>query len=343
MTSVAKQSLSLEKAAFALLFLFLSACSPAPEEIIQFSGETMGTTYHVTLRNPGELVGERLKQQLDYQLEHFNQIASTYIDDSELNRLNRAAVGQWHDLSDPLYTILSLAMEVSWLSGGAFDITVAPLVDLWGFGPVKQQGKPSDQALAVVMGSVGYTRLQLDMLEPKLMKTAALRMDLSAIAKGYGVDAAAIWLSSLGVKDYLVEIGGEMRVSGTSPRGDAWRIGVENPEGGAPQLAIELGNIAVATSGDYRNYFEQDGVRYSHTIDPRNGRPITHNLASVTVLDPSCAFADAMATALSVMGTERALALAEAQDLPVYIIEKGEQGFESRYSSAFAPYLPEEE
>lgn len=342
MTSVVKRSLSVEKAALVLLFLFLSACSPAPEEIIQFSGETMGTTYHVTLRNPGDLRAERLKQQLDYQLAHFNQIASTYIEDSELNKLNRAPIGEWQQLSEPLYAILTMALEVSWLSGGAFDITVAPLVDLWGFGPVKREGRPSDDALADVMDRVGYNRLQLDMLEPKLMKSAALSMDLSAIAKGYGVDAAAIWLTSLGVKDYLVEIGGEMRVAGKSPRGDAWRIGVENPAGGGPQLAIALGDIAVATSGDYRNYFEQDGVRYSHTIDPRTGRPITHTLASVTVLDPSCAFADAMATALSVMGTERALALAEAQDLPVYIIEKGEEGFVSRYSSAFAPYLPKE-
>lgn len=339
MTLVVKQSRLVEKAALALLFLFLSACSPAPQAVIQFSGQTMGTTYHVTLRNPGELDGDTLKQQLDFQLQHFNQIASTYIDDSELNRLNRAPVGEWHSLSDPLYAMLSLALELSWLSGGAFDITVAPLVDLWGFGPVERVGKPSDAELEQVMEAVGYTHLQLDMLEPKLLKSAPLRMDLSAIAKGYGVDAAAIWLASLGVTDYLVEIGGEMRVAGKSPRGDAWRIGIENPDGGKPQLAIELEDIAVATSGDYRNYFEQEGVRYSHTIDPRSGRPIRHTLASVTVLDPSCAFADAMATAMSVMGTEKALALAEAQGIPVYLIEKTEQGFSSRYSTAFEPYL----
>ncbi len=343
MISVVNRFLSMEKAAFVLLFLFLSACSPAPEEIIQFSGKTMGTTYHITLRNPGNLESAVLKQQLDYQLAHFNRIASTYIDDSELNLLNRAPLGEWQALSEPLYNILSLAMEVSWLTAGAFDITVAPLVDLWGFGPHKREGKPSAEELRGALARVGYTRLQLDMLEPKLLKTAALRMDLSAIAKGYAVDAAAIWLSSLGVQDYLVEIGGEMRVAGLSPRGDAWRIGVESPIGGQAQLAIELGDIAVATSGDYRNYFEEGGVRYSHTIDPRTGQPVRHTLVSVTVLDASCAFADAMATAFSVMGAERTLALAEAQDLPVYLIESTDQGFVSRYSSAFAPYIQPQE
>lgn len=341
MISVADLRRSTEKAALVLLFLFLAACSGAPEEVIRISGSTMGTTYHVTLRNPGELRAEELKRQLDYQLVHFNQLASTYIDDSELNQLNRAPVGEWQTLSEPLYNIFSMSLEVSWLTGGAFDITVAPLVDLWGFGPEKHDGRPSDDAIVTAMQDIGYDRIELDMLEPKLRKKAALHMDLSAIAKGYGVDAAAIWLESLGVTDYLVEIGGEMRVAGSSPRGDAWRIGVENPGGGAPTLAIELGDTAVATSGDYRNYFEEDGVRYSHTIDPRTGRPISHSLASVTVLDPSCAFADAMATAFSVMGTKRTLELAEAQNMPVYLIEKTEEGFVSRYSSAFKPYLSE--
>ncbi|WP_372862022.1 FAD:protein FMN transferase [Spongiibacter sp.] len=343
MISVVNRVQSMEKAAFALLFLFLSACSPAPEEIIQFSGKTMGTTYHVTLRNPGNLESAVLKQQLDYQLAHFNRIASTYIDDSELNQLNRAPLAEWQQLSEPLYNILSLAMEVSWLTAGAFDITVAPLVDIWGFGPLQREGRPSEDEIDAALANVGFAQLQLDMLAPRVMKAAALKIDLSAIAKGYGVDAAAVWLHSLGVQDYLVEIGGEMRVAGKSPRGDAWRIGVESPNGGEPQLAIALEDIAVATSGDYRNYFEEDGVRYSHTLDPRTGRPIRHSLASVTVLDASCAFADAMATAFSVMGVERTLALAESQGLAVYLIEKTDEGFVSRYSSAFAPYIHPQE
>ena len=343
-TLVVKPAAIRTEAALGLLLLFitsvfLSACG-RHEPVIKLEGQTMGTTYHVTLVNPGDLDGDTLKEQLDYQLAHFNTIASTYIDDSELMTLNRAEVGQWHDVSEPLYAILSLATEVSWLSQGAFDITVAPLVDLWGFGPVKTEGAPEQAALDRVMTMVGYEALQMDLMAPRVMKPHSLRMDLSAIAKGYAVDAAAVWLGSLGVTDYLVEIGGEMRVAGKSPRGDAWRIGVESPDPGSPDvLPVRVGDIAVATSGDYRNYFEEDGVRYSHTIDPRTGRPITHNLASVTVLDSSCAFADAMATAFSVMGGDKALALAEAQNIPIYIIEKTEQGFQRRHSSAFEPYL----
>ncbi|USA43524.1 FAD:protein FMN transferase [Spongiibacter taiwanensis] len=331
------------KAAIVLLLLFLAGCKPAPEPVIQISGATMGTTYHVTLVNPGELRADELKRDLDFQLEHFNTIASTYIGDSELNRLNRAAVGEWHDISPVLYAILNMAIEVSWLSGGAFDITVAPLVNLWGFGPQKHEYVPDQAGIDAAMALVGYQKLEMDMLEPKMLKREAVQLDLSAIAKGYGVDATAVWLASLGVTDYLVEIGGEMRMAGKSPRGDSWRIGVENPDPDAEGvLPVAVTDMGVATSGDYRNYFEKDGKRYSHTIDPRTGRPITHRLASVTVLDPSCAYADALATAFSVMGGDAALAMANSQDIPIYLIEKTDEGFVSRYSDAFAPYLEEQ-
>ncbi|AKH69718.1 membrane-associated lipoprotein involved in thiamine biosynthesis [Spongiibacter sp. IMCC21906] len=335
--------LRIPKAALVLLLLFLVGCNPDPEAVILLSGNTMGTTYHITLVNPGELRSDELKKDLDFQLEHFNSIASTYIEDSELNKLNRSKVGEWQKVSPPLYAMLNIATEVSWLSGGAFDITVGPLVNLWGFGPDKAHGVPADDAIAAALKNVGYTQLEMDMLEPKVLRRAAVQLDLSAVAKGYGVDAAAVWLESLGVTNYLVEIGGEMRVAGKSPRGDAWRVGVENPDPNATEtLPIRLAEIAVATSGDYRNYFEEDGVRYSHTIDPRTGRPITHRLASVTVLDPSCAYADAMATAFSVMGVEHTLEVANRQGIPVYIIEKTDEGFASRHSKAFEPYLKEQ-
>ncbi len=344
MTSVVNRNRATIKAALALLLLFLAGCSPAPEAVIRLEGATMGTTYHITLRNPGSLKSEELKRQLDFQLEHFNKIASTYIPDSELNRLNNAPVGEWVTLSEPLFNIISMAVQVNWMTAGAFDITVAPLVDLWGFGPEDRQGVPSDEDIVAAKSLVGNDTFELDMLEPKLRRLLPIRMDLSAIAKGYGVDAAALWLASLGVTDYLVEIGGEMRVAGLSPRGDAWRVGIENPGVAAgPTKAIRLDHVAVATSGDYRNYFEENGVRYSHTIDPATGRPITHNLASVTVIDESCAMADALATAFSVMGGDKALKLAESQQIPIYIIEKTDQGFRSRHSTAFSPYLEEEE
>jgi thiamine biosynthesis lipoprotein len=328
------------KAALALLLLFLAACSPTPKAYIQLSGATMGTTYHVTLRNPPDWNEARLQDELDQRLAAFNYIASTYIPDSELSLLNQLPAQEWRVLSPMLFDILVMAIEVSWLSDGAFDVTVGPMVDLWGFGPQKREGKPSDTEIAKALEMVGFDRIELDKQGKKLLKQRGLHIDLSAIAKGYGVDAVALWLESLGTKDYLFEIGGEMRVAGLSPRGDQWRIGVENPDLlGGDSIPIRLGNIGVATSGDYRNYFEEDGVRYSHTIDPQTGRPITHNLASVTVLDPSSAFADAMATAFSVMGGDKTLKLAEQLKIPVYLIEKSGDGFSRRYSSAFAPYL----
>lgn len=344
MTSVGNLPRNTIKAAFALLLLFLAACSAKQAPYLQISGSTMGTTYHITLRQPGdEWTDAALKEALDLRLQAFNQLASTYIPDSELNRLNSAPVGAGHAVMPMLFDILLLATEVSWLSNGAFDVTVGPLVDLWGFGPVKHDGKPNDEAVNKALAQVGFDQIELDLLDKKVLKHRELHIDLSAIAKGYGVDVVALWLESLGTSDYLVEIGGEMRVAGLSPRGDQWRIGVENPDvENSDTIPIRLGNIGVATSGDYRNYFEEEGVRYSHTIDPNTGRPITHNLASVTVLDPSCAFADAMATAFSVMGGDKALKLAEQLQIPIYLIEKSEAGFVRRYSSTFAPYLEQE-
>lgn len=332
------------KAALVLLLLFMVGCSAKQAPFLQVNGTTMGTTYHITLRQPSdEWTEQSLKEALDLRLQAFNQLASTYIPDSELNRLNDAPVNEWYPVMPMLFDILVLSTEVSWVTNGAFDITVAPLVNLWGFGPVKHNGKPSDEAVAKALETVGFGEIELDILDKKVLKHKDLHIDLSAIAKGYGVDVVALWLESLGTKDYLVEIGGEMRVAGLSPRGDQWRIGVENPDVENPETTpIRLGNIGIATSGDYRNYFEEEGVRYSHTIDPNTGRPITHNLASVTVLDASCAYADALATAFSVMGGDKTLKLAEQMAIPVYIIEKSDAGFARRYSSEFAPYLEQE-
>tara|TARA_R110001592_G_scaffold6774_7_gene36780 strand:- start:8098 stop:9132 length:1035 start_codon:yes stop_codon:yes gene_type:complete len=343
MTLVAKIIYRPIKAALVLLLCVLSACFPTPPEFLQLSGMTMGTTYHITLRNPGEWTEQSLKAALDERLMAFNQIASTYISDSELSQINTMPADEWHQLTPMLFDILVLAVEVSWLSNGAFDVTVGPLVDLWGFGPDRHDGRPDEGAINKALQDVGFDRIELDLAEHKIKKTAPLRIDLSAIAKGYGVDAVALWLESLGSADYLVEIGGEMRVAGLSPRGDSWRIGLESPDLNVDKTTpILLANIGVATSGDYRNYFEENGVRYSHTIDPRTGRPITHNLASVTVLDPSCAFADAMATAFLVLGGEKTMQLAEQLAIPVYLVEKTDDGFSSRYSSSFGPYLEEE-
>lgn len=302
----------------------------------------MGTRYNVTAIVPEGFDRAGAQRDIDAILEAFNQIASTYIDDSEVNRVTTLPQQTWQEISQTLSDILLISLEVSWLTGGAFDVTVSPLVDLWGFGPEQRpQRIPDPQTIEVARSLIGFQHLQLDFTEPKLKKTGPVSVDLSAVAKGYGVDMLAQWLERQGVADYLVEIGGEIRAAGSSPRGDAWRIGIERPdvEGRAVEQAIRIRGVGLATSGDYRNYFEEEGVRYSHTLDPRTGYPIRHDTASVTVVAETAAYADALATGLLVLGSEKALALAETHGLAVYAIDKTPDGFKAVYSSKFAPYL----
>lgn len=330
-------------ASFLFLGLLLSGCEPRVDyEAHRFSGPTMGTTFNVTLvvtdQSPS-VDPSTIQAGLERELAQINQQMSTYIDDSELMQFNRSEVGQWQSLSAPLAEVLAISRRISERSEGAFDITVGPLVDLWGFGPqAEPEQVPSDAAIAAARSEMGYAQVALD--GQRARRLSDVRLDLSAVAKGYGVDHLADWLEAQGYEHYLVEIGGEVRLSGSSPRGDAWRIGVEQPSlvQGDGRKALALTDIAMATSGDYRNYYERDGVRYSHTIDPRTGRPIAHRLASVTVLAPTSAEADAWATALNVLGPEAGMALAEREKLPVYMIVKTDDGFTDDYSSAFTPW-----
>lgn len=335
---------SFKKAIVILLSLFFVACSESPAPHFTLSGATMGTTYHLTvLEQEGvSLSPAELQQAVDAQLQTINQQMSTYIDDSELNTLNRAPVGEVVAMSPNLFEVLLLSFEVSLLSDGAFDITVGPLVKLWGFGPGRESmtdAVPDADTIKAMLLDTGFDNLEFDLLNATVTKKAAISMDLSGVAKGFAVDKVAGLLEYAGYRNYMVEIGGELRLRGLSPRGTPWRIAIEEPDPSglrAVHRAVEISDKGMATSGDYRNFFEVDGQRFSHTIDPATGYPITHNLASVTVIADSAAFADAMATALDVMGPDKALALAEQQGLAVYLIVKTEQGFVSRYSTAFS-------
>ncbi len=331
--------------AIALLAL-LAACVESPREV-KLAGATMGTTWHATVIVPrgGALDAQMLQSGIEAQLEAVNASMSTYRPDSEISRFNAAPVDAWFEVSADFYMVLSTAMAVGWQSDGAYDVTVGPLVNLWGFGPDGAvQTAPDAAQIAATLPRVGQDKLRVNGETFQVRKQAELYLDFSSIAKGFAVDQVARWLVGLGIDNFLVEVGGEMRVAGLSARGDAWRIGIEAPETGQITLArtLRLGNAAVATSGDYRNYFDVDGVRYSHTIDPRNGRPVTHELVSVTVVHPSSMLADAWATALIVLGTEQARAVAEAEGLAVYFIERDGEGFRSRYTAALEPYLEPE-
>ena len=314
------------------LVMFLGACTLPKINLI--TGNTMGTTYSVKVVDKVDV--EVLKKLIDQKLIDVNQLMSTYIPDSELSRFNQAPINQFFPLSKENIDIMRIAEQIYNVSGGQFDITIGPLVNLWGFGSdVTQQVLPSQGEIDLAKSRVSMDLLNIS--NEGAIKKANIYIDLSAIAKGYGVDQIALLLEARGINNYLVEIGGELRAKGVNEKGYNWRIGIEKPDASQRTAfkAIELRDQAMATSGDYRNYFEVAGQRYSHTISPLTGRPITHNVASVTVVAKTTAMADGYATAINVMGAEQGLEMAERQSLAVLVILKTDNGYEERYSEAF--------
>lgn len=313
---------------------------------VELRGETMGTTWAVKLAPDGAATPEDLQAIVRDELERVDAAMSTYRPDSELSRLNRAGAGE-HAVSEPLAVVLGLARTVWEGTDGAFDPTVGPLVDVWGFGPLDVEAAPSQADIDALREQVGFDRLALSaggVTKPG--PGPAPRIDLSAIAKGYAVDRVARALDAAAVEHYMVEVGGEVRVHGQGPAG-SWRIGIEEPATDAAAAravhrVVELtaAGRAMATSGDYRNYREHEGVRLSHTIDPRTGRPITHGLASVSVVHESCALADAWATGLNVLGPEQGPRVAKQHDLAAYFIIREGEGFRVAATPAFEALEP---
>jgi len=316
-----------------------------PPRLLNFGGQTMGTTYHVKVvagsrEQQSDETKARLAKVIDDALSEVDGAMSTYRPESELSRFNGAPADTDFALSADTAAVVALALEVSQLSGGAFDPTVGPLVNRWGFGPSKDMGPlPSDAEVATLLAQVGYRHITLDSPQSALRKSVTgLEVDLSAVAKGFAVDKVTAALQAEGFDGVMVEVGGELRVSGLTELARPWRLAVERPDATTRSIyeVLSLSDKAMATSGNYRNFTEIDGVRYSHTIDPRTGRPVTHNLASVTVLDTTCARADALATALSVLGPERGVELARANDIAaLFIVVEGDNLVETA-SPAFA-------
>lgn len=324
----------------------LLSCSPVEETLSaspeRLEGRTMGTYYVVTLFTDSQALDlPKLQQRIDAELELVNQLMSTYIPDSELMRFN-----SWHStqpflLSEATAEVMAEALKVAEETGGLMDVTIRPLVELWGFGAQGRIEKaPTAEQYQEIQPYVGYQNLQLEALwlskaDPRVS------VDLSTIAKGYGVDRVADLLEAEGITAYLVEVGGEIRVRGPKPDGSPWRIAIERPLSGerSVQRILEFDTKALATSGDYRNYFEEDGVRHSHILDPRTGRPIQNRVVSSTVLHESCMTADAYSTALMLMDADEAIAFADTQNLAALIVVKTDDGFEERSSRAFEPFL----
>ncbi|MEM9694494.1 MAG: FAD:protein FMN transferase [Myxococcota bacterium] len=299
--------------------------APTPPRLVRVTGKVMGTTYTVkvvarTREQQSDAARSALAQRVKGALDAVNTSMSTYRPDSELSRFNALAAGEKATLSAAMVDVMTVAERVHHWSNGAFDTTVGPLVDRWGFGANQpSRALPTPDELAELRQALGHDQLVFDPEAGTLeKKRAELRVDLSAIAKGYGVDRVAGVLRAGGWTDFMVEVGGEIRVAGQTEAGRSWRLAVERPTeaGRAIQEVVALdSDQAMATSGDYRNFTVVDGVRYSHTIDPTTGRPVTHALASVSVVADTCVEADAMATALAVLGPDRGYTLAAAHNM----------------------------
>jgi thiamine biosynthesis lipoprotein len=328
-------------ASFLFVALLLTqACDTNDGEVV-LHGSTMGTTYNIKYVDEAKTSKADTEANISNLLDYLDGAMSTYQPQSELNRLNDLAVDEAFKASGMLWQVLLVAEQVFSNTAGAFDPTVGPLVDLWGFGPVDTQGRvPTEAEINELLASVGFNQLEFLPASQSVRKLANIRIDLSAIAKGYAAEKTAELLTDMGITDFLIEIGGELRVGGVNGQGNPWRIAIETPgiTRGGIQRIISVENKGIATSGDYRNFFEKGGVRYSHTIDPRTGSPTIHNLASVTVVAEDATVADALATGLLVLGPQHAAAMANSHGIAALFILNNPAGFVEIASDEFKPY-----
>ena len=313
---------------------------PVGGTVRAFGGATMGATWSAKAVLPATADLAALQAMVQRALDAVVAQMSPWEPLSDLSRYNRAAAGTWTTLPPGAAQVLRRAIEIARASGGAFDPTLGALTDLWGFGPRPFAGAPPEAAaIAALREAAGWKRLSLD--GDALFQPGGLKLDLNGVAKGFGVDQAAAALDGAGVRSYLVEVGGELRGTGAKPDGQPWWVELERPPAAndAEKTLVALHGLSVATSGDYRRFFDHDGRRYAHTLDPATGAPTRNPTVSVTVLAGDCMSADAWATALTVMGPDAALAFAAAHDLAALVVSRGPGGLEERLSPALQAML----
>lgn len=307
------------------------------ERVEEFSGPTMGSTYSVKyVATSSAAPKERLLVETESTLEQFDRQLSTYRTDSDIAVFNALPAGRCMPMPGTARELVLAGQQLSLESDGALDLTIGPLLDLWGFGPRgRQERAPSAEEIGKARQTVGHQHVRVE--NEQLCKDAAVQIDFNSIAAGYAVDLIAQRLEALGVESYLVEITGELKAKGRKPGDQPWRIAIEAPRINerVAQQVLELDGYGVSTSGDYRNYFEQDGKRYSHTLDPKTGAPIDHSLAAVTVVDPSTLRADGLSTLLMVLGPERGLAFAAEHRIAALFVVHEEQEFITTSTAAF--------
>lgn len=331
---------------FSLLLLLSIALFCANTRLLafdseQYSGTTMGPIeFHVTVVDrPDSVTPDSIKEAIATALNDVNDRMSTYQPDSEVSRFNASESTDWFDVSLSTAAVVQRSQEISEATDGAFDITVGPLVSLWKFGAnPNAESLPSPAQVDETLKRIGYKNLEVRLVPPAIKKSIPqISIDLSAIAKGYAVDQVALALNELSLEDYMVEVGGEVRTLGNNPDGKPWSIAIEKPvEGARIQSAVTyLKNHSMATSGDYRTFYVVDGKRYTHEIDPRSGRPVEHNLASVSIVADDCMTADALATACMVMGADQIESLMERENADAFWILREGESFQYESTRGF--------
>ncbi len=325
------------------IWVLIAGCGGA--EFQQWQGLTMGTYYRVSF---GMVNGCQVsKNEIEDIFTAVNQTMSTYLEASELSRFNHSAATSWQPVSAQLFEVIETAAEVAQQSDGAFDVTVGPLVNLWGFGANSSEVVPSTAEQAIVAAVVGMDKIELASLRIRKLLPSVF-VDLSALAKGYAVDQVSLALSQQNCHDHMVDVGGEIKLAGENRHGELWRIGVEVPKSsqmGESRMVLNLTDLAVATSGDYRNFRMVDGKKVHHVFDPRSGLPTANSVVSVTVVHPQAMWADAYATAIMVLGEQAGMAMAAEHDFAVYIMSRDAekqgraQKVVGRYNLRMQPYL----
>lgn len=319
-----------------LTLMFLVGCDQAPS-LERFGGPTMGSSYSIQyVREPGGPSRLEVQEAVEAILRDVDEHYSTYRGDSAVSRFNQLQAGQCQALEKDMLALVGFGQQLAEQSQGAFDLTVEPLLDLWGFGPqARQEQVPDPLQLAQARQRVGYHHLRID--GDILCKDAAVELDFNSIAAGHAVDLIAERLGAMGVASFLVEATGELKAVGRKPDGGPWRVALELPreDRQVARQVIAVDGLAVSTSGDYRHYFKDNGRRYSHTFDARLGRPVEHDLAAVTVLDASALQADGYSTLLLILGPEQGWDFAVAHGIAAVLVTRAEGGFVSRVTPAF--------
>lgn len=325
------------------LCLLLGGCASAARQETLLSGETMGSAWTVKIAGLARSDAVGLRDAIQGRFDAVDFALSTWRADSALSRFNAHDDGRWVDVDPELAAVMRYALALGAASDGAYDVTVGPLVDLWGFGPAAAIWRvPDAAAIEAAKARVGWRKVEVDATADRARKAPGVRVDLSSLGKGRGVDRVAEYLDARGYTNYLIDLSGKLRARGLNARGESWRVAVERPgpdqpvAGGALEGAVvALADTSIATAGDYRRFFESGGRHYSHIIDPASGYPVAHLTVSATALGSDCMHADALATVLMAMSPDAALRFAQERGVPALLVTRAAAGLAVRRSASW--------